>query len=55
MDGGTEARVTQMMKRRFHDSKVHDFNSNVNTYDKARVSQQFKDCAIGQKEDIDCS
>lgn len=50
-----EAEVTQVVKQRLHDSKVHDFNQNVNTYDKARMSQWFKDCAIKWREGIEHS
>lgn len=34
-DEGIKARVKKIVKQRFHDSKVHGFNQNVNTYDKA--------------------
>lgn len=47
LDKVFEIRVTQVVKHRFLDYKVHDFNQNVNTYNKARMSQQFKDCAVG--------
>lgn len=49
-----EVRVTQAKQYRALDSKVQDFNQNVYTYDKARVSQQLRIAQKGGEKDTEC-